>query len=506
MMVGLYFTVVCTIILAWPVNPLWNRVYSPYQLLEIGRSEDTGLTLIRAAGHYYQNVYDFSDAGSTRWSKARGYYNFPYKAHPTLANVAIVGAGTGNDVAAALRSGAEHVEAIEIDPVIQLTGKLSHPEKPYNDARVHAVVNDARSFLRTTEQKFDLVVYGMLDSHTLLSQGSSVRLDSFVYTVEGLREARARLKPDGMLSLSFSVLSDALGRKIYLMLQQAFDGRPPICLEAGFGGSIIFLESDNEKWAISPQLVEEAGFTDKTAFYADPALHADVSTDDWPFFYMPQRIYPVSYLIMVFQLLALSLLIAVNFLPERPKFSHLSFFFLGAGFMLIETKGITEMGLTFGNTWQVIGIVIAGILTMAFLGNCAVQWLNIRRPLTPYLFLFAALSVGWYVARAGGFASTPVGRLETSVMLTLPLWFSGIVFSTLLSSKGRVSGMMAMNLLGAVCGGLLEYNSMYFGFRFLYLIAIGCYLLAFVSELAFPRKDTDELPVVWSGRAMNAAR
>jgi len=506
MMVGLYFTVVCTIILAWPVNPLWNRVYSPYQLLEIGRSEDTGLTLIRAAGHYYQNVYDFSDAGSTRWSKARGYYNFPYKAHPTLANVAIVGAGTGNDVAAALRSGAEHVEAIEIDPVIQLTGKLSHPEKPYNDARVHAVVNDARSFLRTTEQKFDLVVYGMLDSHTLLSQGSSVRLDSFVYTVEGLREARARLKPDGMLSLSFSVLSDALGRKIYLMLQQAFDGRPPICLEAGFGGSIIFLESNNEKWAIPPQLVERAGFTDKTAFYADPALHADVSTDDWPFFYMPQRIYPVSYLIMVFQLLALSLLIAVNFLPERPKFSHLSFFFLGAGFMLIETKGITEMGLTFGNTWQVIGIVIAGILTMAFLGNCAVQWLNIRRPLTPYLFLFAALSVGWYIARAGGFASTPLGRLETCIVLTLPLLFSGIVFSTLLSSKGRVSGMMAMNLLGAVCGGLLEYNSMYFGFRFLYLIAIGCYLLAFVSELAFPRKDTDELPVVWSGRAMNAAR
>ena len=506
MMVGLSFTVLCTIVLAWPVNPLWNRVYSAYQLLEIGRSEDTGLTLIRAAGHYYQNVYDFSDAGSTRWSKARGYYNFPYKAHPTLANVAIVGAGTGNDVAAALRSGAEHVEAIEIDPAIQLTGKLSHPEKPYNDARVHAVVNDARSFLRTTEQKFDLVVYGMLDSHTLLSQGSSVRLDSFVYTVEGLREARARLKPDGMLSLSFSVLSDALGRKIYLMLQQAFDGRPPICLEAGFGGSIIFLESNNEKWAIPPQLVERAGFTDKTAFYADPALHADVSTDDWPFFYMPQRIYPVSYLIMVFQLLALSLLVAVNFLPERPKFSHLSFFFLGAGFMLIETKGITEMGLTFGNTWQVIGIVIAGILTMAFLGNCAVQWLNIRRPLTPYLFLFAALCVGWYVARAGGFASTPLGRLETCIVLTLPLLFSGIVFSTLLSSKGRVSGMMAMNLLGAVCGGLLEYNSMYFGFRFLYLLAIGCYLLAFVSELAFPRKDTDELPVVWSGPAMNAAR
>ncbi|MGB8733157.1 MAG: hypothetical protein WCC99_18050 [Candidatus Sulfotelmatobacter sp.] len=423
---------------------------------------------------------------------------YAHKAHLALANVAVVGPGTGNDLAAALRAGAGDVEAIEIDPAIQQIGKLNHPEKPYSDARVHAVVNDARSFLRTTEQKFDLVVYGLLDSHTLLSQGSSVRLDSFVYTVEGLREARSRLKFDGTLSLSFSVLSDTLGRKIYLMLQKAFDGRPPVCVMAGYDGSIIFLESNDPKWSLAPKLLEDAGFTDKTVVYANQSLQADVSTDDWPFFYMPRRIYPVSYLIMVFEVLALSFLVAVNYFPERPRFSHLSFFFLGAGFMLIETKGITEMGLTFGNTWQVIGIVIAGILIMAFLGNCAVQWLDITRPLAPYSFLFAALAVGWYVARSGGFASTPLGRLETSILLTLPLLFSGIVFSTLLSSKGQVSGTIAMNLLGAICGGLLEYNSMYFGFRFLYLIAMGCYLLAFVSELAFSKANTDELPVALS--------
>ena len=468
MITGLSFAAICAVVLAWPVNPLWNRVYSPYQILEIGRSQDTGLTMINAAGNYYQRIYDFSDPQGRRWSKVRGYYDFPYKAHPTLANVAVVGAGTGNDVAAALRAGAQHIEAIEIDPAILLTGKLSHPEKPYSDPRVHAVVNDARSYLRNTDRKFDLVVYGLLDSHTLLSQGSSVRLDSFVYTVEGLREARARLNPDGVLSLSFAVLSNALGRKIYLMLQQAFDGRPPVCVKAGYDGSIIFLESNDTRWVLPPHLVKDAGFTDTTALYADPSLRADVSTDDWPFFYMPRRIYPVSYLVMVFQVLLLSLLIGFNFFPEKPRFTHLSFFFLGAGFMLIETKGITEMGLTFGNTWQVIGYVIAGILTMAFLGNCAVQLFGIKRPLAPYLFLFAALAVGWYVAQAGGFASTPLGRLETTIVLTLPLLFSGIVFSTLLYSKGQVSGMIAMNLLGAICGGLLEYNSMYFGFRFLF--------------------------------------
>ena len=164
--------------------------------------------------------------------------------------------------------------------------------------------------------------------------------------------------------------------------------------------------------------------------------------------------------------------------------------------MLIETKGITEMGLAFGNTWQVIGIVIAGIVSMGFLGIASWPWLSIKRPLVPYLLLFASLALGWHVANSGGFTSTPLGRLETAVVLTVPMLFSGIVFSTLLSSKGQVSGMMAMNLLGAICGGLLEYNSMYFGFRFLYLMAIGCYLLAFVSQLAFRKRDANEPQIV----------
>src|SRR6202048_2314136 len=231
-----------------------------------------------------------------------------------------------------------------------------------------------------------------------------------------------------------------------------------------------------------------------TAQYADSSVPASVSTDDWPFFYMPQRVYPVSYLIMIFLILVLSLVLVGNFVAEAPRFSHLSFFFLGVGFMLIETKGITEMGLTFGNTWQVIGIVFAGILIMAFLGNCLVQWLDIRRAQLSYLLLFAALAAGCLAARSGGFASTPLGRLETAVLLSLPLLFSGIVFSTLLAARERISGIMAMNLVGAIVRGLLEYNSMYLGFQALYLIAMGCYLLAFASELVF--RDKEAKPAV----------
>jgi hypothetical protein len=74
------------------------------------------------------------------------------------------------------------------------------------------------------------------------------------------------------------------------------------------------------------------------------------------------------------------------------------------------------------------------------------------------------------------------------------VFFSGIVFSTLLEAGGSVSGVMAVNLLGAVCGGLLEYNSMYFGFRSLYLVAMACYALAAATSRFLPASTARAVP------------
>jgi hypothetical protein len=368
-------------------------------------------------------------------------------------------------------------------PAILLAGKINHPEKPYDDPRVDAVVNDARSFFRTTRKTYDTIIYGLLDSHTLLSQASSVRLDSFVYTVEGLREAKSRLKENGILSLSFVVLNDDLGTKIFRMMTEAFDGKEPICIST-YGGT-IFLESSNSSFVLPPVVLSQAGFKDLTAFYHNSALKVDVSTDDWPFFYMPRRIYPVSYLVMIVLVVLLSIVLFRGLLRDRLQFSELPFFFLGAGFMLVETKAITELGLAFGNTWLVIAIAISAILVMAFLANSVVAWLHLRNAYFAYLLVVLSLGFGWWVSRMGGLPPSTIGRIGTAIILTCPLFFSGIVFSVLLSAGPRISSAMSMNLLGAMCGGLLEYNSMYFGFRFLYLLAICLYVAALLSGLRF---------------------
>ena len=258
-------------------------------------------------------------------------------------------------------------------------------------------------------------------------------------------------------------------------------------MRTGYDGAVIFLEANDRQLLLPSALLQKTGFGDVSSTYGDATVSADVSTDDWPFFYMPRRVYPVSYLVMVGLVLVLSLFIFFRFLDGRPQFGTAPFFFLGAGFMLIETKAITELGLVFGNSWQVIGIAIIAILIMAFLANLAVRRYKIERSSMTYLLLLFSLAIGWWVAHSGGLPSGWLGRIGLAIVLTSPIFFSGILFSTLLRSRGAISGMMAMNLLGAMCGGLLEYNSMYFGFQFLYLLAAGLYVGALLSELVASR-------------------
>ena len=74
-------------------------------------------------------------------------------------------------------------------------GREHHPDQPYDDPRVNVITDDARHFLRTTTKKYDLVVFALIDSLTLQSSFTSVRLESYMFTEESFRAVRDRLKP-----------------------------------------------------------------------------------------------------------------------------------------------------------------------------------------------------------------------------------------------------------------------------------------------------------------------
>jgi len=458
-------------------------VYSPYQLITV-HLERNAPPVLQVNNVFYQRVIDLREDSSQRKDNERfdsqiNYYDLPYLIKSEPEKVLVVGSGTGNDVAAALRGQAGSIDAVEIDPVILDYGEKFHPEKPYQNEKVSAILDDARHFIRKTNNKYDLIVYGLLDSHTLLSGKSSVRLDSFVYTVEGFNEAKNLLTDDGLIALSFSVLSNELGKKLFLMLKEAFDGQEPVIYKTGVaGGALLYLIGPGVPASLDNIDTPLENVTDK---YKNPEIRADISTDDWPFFYMPVRKYPVSYITIVILLLFISLLSIRQYLPKinAGNFS-ITAFFLGTGFMLIETKNITELSLAFGNTWLVISVVITVILTMAFLANLIIMKWGTPKPIITYSLLALSLVLGM-VFSTDSFAGLPdiAVKLFSVILLTIPLFFSGFAFSSELVKHTDVPAALSANLMGAMLGGFLEYNSMYLGFSSLYIFAIIMYAFAF---------------------------
>lgn len=85
---------------------------------------------------FHQNLLDLSSpavqglSGTSNRKFVKYFYEIPFRVQKEGATALVVGAGTGNDVAAALRCKYSRVVSIEIDPVIMKMGQELHPEKP----------------------------------------------------------------------------------------------------------------------------------------------------------------------------------------------------------------------------------------------------------------------------------------------------------------------------------------------------------------------------------------
>jgi SAM-dependent methyltransferase len=397
----------------------------------------------------------------------RGFYNAPYRNSRELppGPVLVVGAGTGNDVAAALRCTDRRVTAVEIDPAISDLGRRLHPEHPYQDPRVTLVTDDARSFFHRTHERYALVVFGFLDSHRLLSAFSSVRLDNFIYTREAMEEVRRLLAPGGRVAVSFASSLTWIHARILKLLDETFDDTTTVVTDpGGYVGGILYLNG-----------VRPEGPPGKAA----PEVRAIVPTDDWPFLYLRRRAVPphnLAFLVVAVSLSAGALLI----LPRGERRIRLPYLFLGAAFFLLETSNVVRMSLLYGSTWWVNTVVFAGILVLVLLSNLtAAVW---RVPLGLCLALVAALILlAMWIPPETLLAFPPVPRAVVGVGLLLgPVYFGGLIFARLITRETRLFEAYGSNVLGAVLGGAAEYLSLVLGFRFLFVVALAFYLAVFV--------------------------
>ena len=437
--------------------------WSPYY--EVTTSEAGDATLISVNGIPHQSVTSAAAREQSQPQYTLGYDRLPGNA---LRDVLVVGAGTGSDVAIALRRGARHVDAVEIDPRLAEIGRERNPDRPYDDPRVDVHIDDGRAFLGRTDKKYDLVLFALPDSLTLVSGASSLRLESYLFTAEALRTTREHVAPGGGFAMYNHYREPWLIGRLARTVADAYGHQPCVDLVAEAGQqAVLSVALDAADQRCDPTTTATAG----------PAP----VTDGRPFLYLRSGSVPRLYLLTLVGILLVSLLaVRVVAGPLRRMRPYADLFLLGAGFLLLETKSVTTFALLFGTTWMVNAIVFAGVL-LAVLAAVEVTR-HLRTP--PISVLYGVLGVGlltaWLVP-SSWLLSLPVpARLVAAATIAfLPIFAGNVVFAKRFASTVDPTTAFGANLLGAMVGGCLEYTAIRVGYPGLLVVAGVLYAGAF---------------------------
>ena len=444
-----------------------REMWSPYNKLTPHSRHGETVLSISANNIAYQGIHPLSEI-----HRHEQFYLLPYQhvSRASLGNVLIIGAGNGNDVAVAVAEGARHVDAVEIDPLLVKIGRRYHPARPYQSPRVTVHIADGRQYLQDTQQRYNLIVYALPDSLTALAGQSGIRLESYLLTSQALEAARAHLAPGGMFAMYnyyapfvlnryATTIEDVFGRDPCVQLGTRVDGRRMAVLTVHPGGPV----------------------PNCTRFWHGTRVAP--ATDNRPFPYLSGASIPPAYLTLLAAILLASLLLvrlAGGPLTRMRAYRDLAF--MGAAFLLLETKGIVQFALLFGTTWFVNALVFAGVLVAVYLAVETARWVRLPPRLVLYAALICALGVAWVVPQASLLGLPLVPRfLAASAQAFAPVYLANLVFAQRFAGVETATTAFAANLLGAMVGGALEYVSLITGYQFLLILVGVLYALAFIT-------------------------
>jgi spermine/spermidine synthase len=403
------------------------------------------------------------------------HYNIPYQlSKRTARSVLILGGGTGNDAAAALRNGATHVDVVEIDPVIARLGRQLHPEHPYSSEKINLHIDDARSYLQKTHRKYDLVVFATLDSHAAFSSLSSIRIDNFVFTKQSVEKVKALLNPEGGIAINFFAIKPWLAQR-HLNVLEEVTGKTPLAYASPVNQEVILLAGDlfdgNRSLGMTDYQAVQLPFT---------PLQVEPTTDDWPFLFLERRGIPFHYLSPLLLICALSF-IPLRFCQLRFGSMNWHLFFMGASFLLIESKAVTTLGLLFGSTWLVNSVVIGSILLVILFANFCTTFDYTGSFGVMYVLLVSTLVLNLVFPfdQLNAFA-WEIRLAVAGSIIASPLFVAALIFAKAFKAVSSPSFALASNLFGSLVGGIMEYTDMWIGLRWLNLLAILLYILSYL--------------------------
>jgi hypothetical protein len=337
--------------------------------------------------------------------------------------VLVIGVGGGTDILIALHHGATAVTGVELSPVN--AEAVEHVYADFlggvpRDPRVHIVIAEGRNFVARDAETYDIIQLSGVD--TGASQGAyglGTMPESYIYTVEAMRDLLGRLAPGGVLTITRD-LAFKLGLRLTGLARAALvaDGLDPrsriaVIEGKGWGWATVLVRPDgfgpDEVRALRDfaarygfDLRYDPGAPDAGEFDrmvregmdTDGTYDLRPSTDDWPFFFLPIRwktlfgtlrsgdrplANPLVFLLA--SLAALTVIAAVLIgLPlwrlraawktTRGKVALVGYFsILGFGYMLVEVALMQRFTVFLGNPMLAVAVVLGALLVASGIGS-----------------------------------------------------------------------------------------------------------------------------------------
>jgi len=399
------------------------------------------------------------------------YFKTPFLVVRKPEHVLILAGGSGNEAAEALRAGAADIDAVDARPWMFRLGE-QHPLRPFQSPRVHRILRNPRQFLREPGKKYDLIVFGSLESESLFSPFGLLRPDNFTYTTESFLDARDRLNPRGYTALSFRPFRQWYVLKLVRNLKEGYGSLDAIVRlpfrSYMFAGreqnpllSTLLLES------FVPQQLENV------EMLMEESSEVPATVDDWPFLFLAAPGLPRTYLFCLLLMIAAMLIqlrglmrtdtagdtASVPAPPFQFDWRSLRMLILGAAFMAAAGKTVMTLGFNYGTGWQTAVIAAMLVSGCAFLpalfGDRGIRW----PAWLVWIFVFLAYAGDYcfnYEAVVS-IASPMLRCLAAGALPLLPPLFVAAALERSIHEATDQRTMLGMLFIGMVAGLILEH-------------------------------------------------
>jgi hypothetical protein len=466
--------------------------------------------------------------------------------------VLVIGPGGGRDLLSALVFGATRVDGVEINPIIARDVMLDrfrdYSGGIYADPRVRIFVEDGRSFVRRSQERYDVIQASLVDTWAATAAGAYTLTENSLYTVEAFDDYLDHLSDRGVLTITrwvfdglrlVSLAEEACARRgwdarhrlaivqqdrvaTFMLKRTPFTAQETARLaqvSAALGFTPLYLPGQEEANNDYARLARSA---DREEFYRRYPLDVRPTTDDRPFFFHTTKLKDQTHtafgrsmlfgngLSALLTLMAISGALVALFvvgplaLTGRALLGSgwagwLAYFgLLGAGFMLIEVALLQRFVLLLGHPVYSLTVTLFSLLV----GGGAGSFLSRRIPTGRLRWgLLAALLT--IVGVAGLAVAAFPGLIRWA--MTAPLWSRIGLAVLMLAPAGLMMGIplpagvrllsarrpqlipwaWAMNGALSVVGATLAvFIAMNWGFSVTLLVGAACYAAAALVTLA----------------------